>query len=232
MADENGGALDNRVMFYCDEFGSLPPISSAEVMYSASRSRKMSIVSIIQSYQQLQKNYGAEGVAIIQDNCQVTIAGGFAPTSETAEVISKALGSRTVMTGSVSRSKNDPSQSLQMTERPLMTVDELKSMKKGSFIVMKTGTHPFVSKLKLFTKWGIDFDRKPYTVTDKGSRKVEYTSKEIIEIAICGGIPEPLDIPEEKPKPKKKPKTESSSGGAVMSEQNEPPRPHHKLRTP
>ena len=232
VADEKGGALDNRVMFYCDEFGSLPPISSAEVMYSASRSRKMSIVSIIQSYQQLQKNYGAEGAAIIQDNCQVTIAGGFAPTSETAEVISKALGSRTVLTGSVSRSKNDPSQSLQMTERPLMTADELKSMKKGSFIVMKTGTHPFISKLKLFTKWGIDFDKKPYTVVDKGSRKVEYTSKEIIETAICGDVPEPFNLPEEKPKPKKKPKTESASGGAVMSEQNEPPRSHSKLRTP
>ena len=34
VADEKGGALDNRVMFYCDEFGSLPPISSAEVIMS------------------------------------------------------------------------------------------------------------------------------------------------------------------------------------------------------
>ena len=67
VADENGGSLNNRVMFYCDEFGSLPPISSAEVMYSASRSRKLSIVSIIQSYQQLEKNYGKEGASIIQD---------------------------------------------------------------------------------------------------------------------------------------------------------------------
>ena len=32
------------------------------------------------------------------------------------------------MSGSVSRSVNDPSQSLQMIERPLMTADELKSM--------------------------------------------------------------------------------------------------------
>lgn len=186
VADENGGALDNRVMFFCDEFGTLPPIQSAEVMYSASRSRKLSIVSIIQSYQQLEKNYGKEGSAVIQDNCQITIAGGFAPTSETAEVISKALGSRTVMTGSISRSKNDPSQSLQMTERPLMTADELKSMEKGSFIVMKTGAHPFVSKLKLFTKWGIEFDKKLYLVEDKGVRKVSYANKEIIEDAIFG----------------------------------------------
>src|SRR5699024_5186978 len=44
------------------------------------------------------------------------IYGGFAPNSETAQVLSKALGSRTVMSGSISRGKNDPSQSLQMME--------------------------------------------------------------------------------------------------------------------
>lgn len=55
VADENGGKLPNRVMFYCDEFGTMPPIQSAEMMYSASRSRRLSIVSIIQSYQQLEK---------------------------------------------------------------------------------------------------------------------------------------------------------------------------------
>ena len=181
VADENGGRLKNRAMFYMDEFGTLAPIQSAEMMYSASRSRKLSLVSIIQSYQQLEKNYGREGASIIQDNCQLTIAGGFAPSSETAEIISKALGSRTVMTGSVSRSKNEPSQSLQMTERPLMTADELRSMKKGNFIVMKTGAHPFVSKLKLFFQWGISFSDDKYIIADKGARKVSYVSKDSLE---------------------------------------------------
>lgn len=198
VADERGGALKDRVMFYMDEFGTLPAISSAEMMYSASRSRRLSLVSIIQSFQQLEKNYGREGAAIIQDNCQITIAGGFAPTSETADIISKALGSRTVMSGSVSRSKNDPSQSLQMIERPLMTADELKSMEKGNFIVMKTGTHPFVSKLKLFFKWGIKFDKEPYTVKDKGAMEVEYTSREIIEEAIDEAFAKKDDTTEDK----------------------------------
>ena len=67
------------------------------------------------------------------DNCQDTLFGGFAPNSETAKVMSENLGSKTVMSGSVSKGKNDPSQSLQMIERPLMTTDELKSMPKGSF---------------------------------------------------------------------------------------------------
>lgn len=210
VADECGGKLPNRAMFYCDEFGTLPTIQSAEMMYSASRSRRLSIVSIIQSYQQLEKNYGKEGAAIIQDNCQLTIAGGFAPSSETADIISKALGSRTVMTGSVSRSKNDPSQSLQMTERPLMTADELKSMKKGSFIVMKTGAHPFVSKLKLFMKWGISFPQEAYTVEDRGARKVWYISREKLIRAITDLYP-----PKKKPKPLS---SEAVSGGQMMTE--------------
>ena len=226
VADEQGGALKDRVMFYMDEFGTLPAISSAEMMYSASRSRKLSLVSIIQSYKQLEKNYGSEGADIIKDNCQVTIAGGFAPTSGTADEISKSLGSRTVMTGSVSRSKNDPSQSLQMTERPLMTADELKSMKKGNFIVMKTGTHPFISKLKLFFKWGIDFDTEKYTVDDKGTRKVHYTNKEIIEENILDAFPSVYSPPV-------RPSRRAATGGQALSQSDEPlfREPEQKVRT-
>lgn len=181
VADENGGKLKNRCVFFADEFGTLPKIESAEMMFSASRSRRLQIVPIIQSFSQLDKNYGKEGAEIIVDNTQLTIFGGFAPNSSSAEVLSKALGSRTVMSGSVSRSKNDPSQSLQMIERPLMTPDELKSMPKGQFVVMKTGFRPMKVKLKLFFKWGIQFDEKnPYTVEDNGGREVEYAEKQEI----------------------------------------------------
>ena len=183
VADENGGKLKNRCIFFCDEFGTLPKIESAEMMFSASRSRRLQIVPIIQSFSQLDKNYGKEGAEIIVDNTQITLFGGFAPNSSSAEILSKALGSRTVMSGSVSRSKNDPSQSLQMIERPLMTPDELKSMPKGQFVVMKTGAHPMRVKLKLFYKWGIKFnENEPYTVADNGNREVEYANKgEIID---------------------------------------------------
>ena len=180
VADENGGKLKNRVMFYCDELGTLPAIESLELIFSASRSRRLAMVPIIQSFGQLEKNYGKEGSEIIVDNCQDTIFGGFATNSQTAEVLSKALGSRTVMSGSVSRGKNDPSQSLQMMERPLMTPDELKSIPKGNFVVMKTGTHPMRTKLRLFLDWGIRFGT-PYTVEEKAHRKVAYADKQALE---------------------------------------------------
>ena len=57
-----------------------------------------------------------------------------------------------------------------------MTVDELKSMPKGQFIVMKTGTHPMISKLKLYFKWGIKFG-KPFKLADKATRSVTYMER-------------------------------------------------------
>ena len=193
VADENGGKLPNRVMIYADEIGTIPKIESFEMMLSAGRSRRISIVPIIQSFAQLDKNYGKEGSEIITDNCQLTIFGGFAPNSETAQVLSKALGSRTVMSGSISRGKNDPSQSLQMIERPLLTADELKSLPKGNFVIMKTGVHPMQTKLRLFLDWGITFD-KPYEMEEKSHRKVRYADKQTLEEnVLCQHMTDAID---------------------------------------
>ena len=179
VADENGGKLQNRVVLYCDEFGTMPPFDALP-LFSAGRSRRLTLVPIIQSLAQLEKNYGKEGSEIIQDNCQDTIFGGFAPNSQTAEVLSKALGNRTVLSGSVSRGKNDPSQSLQMMERPLLTADELKAIPKGNFIVQKTGQHPMRTRLRLFLEWGITFE-EPYIVPERADRAVAYANREDLE---------------------------------------------------
>ena len=157
VADENRGRLKNRVVIYADEFGTMPPFDVLS-LFSAGRSRGLTLVPIIQSLAQLEKNYGKEGAEIVCDNCQDTIFGGFAPQSKTAEALSSALGSRTVLSGSVSQGK-ESSQSLQMIERPLMTPDELKSVPKGEFVVMKTGAHPMRTRLRLFLDWGITFEK-------------------------------------------------------------------------
>ena len=188
VADEKGGKLDNRVMMYLDEMGTIPKIDSADMMFSASRSRRVAIVAIIQSFAQLNQNYGENGAEIITDNTQLTIFGGFAPNSKSAEILSKAMGNRTVMSGSISKSKNDPSQSLQMIERPLMTPDELKSMPKGQFIVMKTGSNPMISKLKLFFKWGINFN-DTYKLTEREKEKIKYSNKNELKQEILNRYP-------------------------------------------
>lgn len=196
VADEHGGKLQNRVVFYCDELGTMPPFDILP-LFSAGRSRKLTLVPIIQSLAQLEKNYGKEGAEIIGDNCQDTIFGGFAPNSQTAETLSKALGSRTVLTGSVSKGKDSNSQSLQMAERALLSPDELKNLPKGDFIVMKTGTHPMRTKLQLYFKWGISFE-EPYQVPERAQREVYYAGKEELLMNIKKSLysqPRPVSTP-------------------------------------
>lgn len=176
IADEHGGKLPNRVMVFADEIGTIPKIESMEMMFSAGRSRRISMVPIIQSFAQLQKNYGKEGSSIIIDNCQDILFGGFAPNSESADILSKALGNRTVLSGSISRGKNDPSQSLQMMSRPLMSPDELKTLPKGQFILAKTGCCPMQTRLPLFLKWGIVFG-EAYEVPERAAREVLYADR-------------------------------------------------------
>lgn len=175
VADENRGRLKNRVVIYADEFGTMPPFDVLS-LFSAGRSRGLTLVPIIQSLAQLEKNYGKEGAEIICDNCQDTIFGGFSPQSKTADALSAALGSRTVLSGSVSQGK-ESSQSLQMMERALMTPDELKSIPKGEFVVMKTGTQPMRTKLRLFLDWGITFDPDGYRMPEQAARKIAYVDQ-------------------------------------------------------
>lgn len=218
VADENGGKLPNRVVLFCDELGTMPAFDILP-LFSAGRSRKLTLVPIIQSLAQLEKNYGKEGSEIIQDNVQDTIFGGFAPNSQTAEVLSKALGSRTVMSGSVSKGggKDSASRSLQMMERPLMTPDELKSIPKGQFVVMKTGTHPMQTRLRLFLDWGISFG-DPYLLPERAARTVAYANKQELEQAIfrCHHAqPAESDTPPAPPVP---PKTPTARGGASYAQ--------------
>ena len=131
----------------------------------------------------MEKNYGKEGAEIIQDNVQDTIFGGFAPNSQTAEVLSKALGNQTVQGGYISKAKDGISQSLQIMGRPLMTPNELKAIPKGSFVVMKTGTTPMRTRLRLFLDWGITFG-EAYLTPDCGQRKVYYADRKELEAAI------------------------------------------------
>ena len=189
VADEHNGKLPNRVVFFCDELGTMPAFDILP-LFSAGRSRKLTLVPIIQSLAQLKKNYGEEGAEIIADNCQTTIFGGFAPNSQTAEVLSKAMGSRTVLSGQVTRGKDSNSQNLQMMERALMTPDELKAMPKGQFVVMKTGTHPMQTHLRLYEEWGITFE-EPYTIPDHGRRLVSYASRQMLEQRIAACFPAP-----------------------------------------
>lgn len=57
VADENSGKLPNRVVLFCDELGTMPAFGILP-LFSADRSRKQTLVPIIQSLAQLQHSHG------------------------------------------------------------------------------------------------------------------------------------------------------------------------------
>ena len=67
-----------------------------------------------------------------------------------------------------------------MIERPLMTPDELRTMPKGHFILMKTGIHPFKTILRLFIYWKIKLD-KEYQVNERIRKEVDYVDIKKLE---------------------------------------------------
>ncbi len=67
-----------------------------------------------------------------------------------------------------------------MIQRPLMTTDELKSMPKETFILMKTGKNPMKTQLRLYKKWGIELIGA-YEMKMRNHREVEYASMYEIE---------------------------------------------------
>ena len=64
-----------------------------------------------------------------------------------------------------------------------MTPDELKSIPKGEFVVIKTGSHPMRTRLRLFMDWGITFG-EPYQMPENGQRAVYYAGRQELEEAI------------------------------------------------
>ena len=199
IADIHGGKVPGtagfrgkkpRVMFYLDEFGTLPKIDSAAMMFSAARSRNIFFVPIVQGTIQLDRNYGKEGGAIIRDNCQLQMFTGISPSSSDAETFSKMLGTYSARGASVSRQSHAIAASSKASKTDsvvsvnLMTADEIRTMPKGTFIIMRTGKHPIMANFDLFLDWGIP----PY-VNDSDPKinsggEVHYASREEIEANI------------------------------------------------
>ncbi len=51
-------------------------------------------------------------------------------------------------------------------------------------MVMKTGTHPFIAKLRLYFEWGVTFDEPIYILEEKSRRRTRYIQKDSLRTKI------------------------------------------------
>lgn len=173
--------LPHRVIQWLDEFGTYSKINGAEQMFSAGRSRNIITVPIIQNLAQLDDKYGKDAARIIKNSCQNVMFSYQAPTSDDSVTFSKALGTKTVTVGSVTRqngyANNHSSVNLNMKERNLMNPDEIARMRKGEWIFMKAGMNPSQQKLYKTEDWGIRLEDE-YHPKERSNRTVEYANRD------------------------------------------------------
>ena len=93
------------------------------------------------------------------------------------------------MSGSVSKrygtANTQNSTTYQMIKKPLMSPEQIKNMKKGEWILTRTGMNPVKMKLPQLERWNIRIDKEhPYRIESKASRVVEYADRSSLMNAI------------------------------------------------
>jgi len=142
-----GGKLPIRVRCLLDEFATVGKIPNWENLIATIRSRNISATMIVQTKSQLKAQYKEHAETII-GNCDSEVFLGGKETG-TLKEIAESLGKQTIhdINQSDSRGSNE-SKSVNYSKlgKELMSLDELKVIKRNKCVVQISGLHPFFSK--------------------------------------------------------------------------------------
>ena len=156
LADSRGGKLKIRNNFILEEFGNFTKIANFENMLTVSRGRNIRINMFLQSFAQLETKYSKTVAQNIMDNAQIWI---YLRTSsyETAEIISKKLGSYTVsinsQSSSVSKNSDNMSESMSLASRKLLMPDEILRFENPYALILQSGYFAAKTEIADLSKW-------------------------------------------------------------------------------
>jgi len=129
--------LPRQVYFMLDEFGNLPKINKFDSIITVGRSRRITLILVVQSYTQVNIKYGDAIADTLKSNCNIHIYLG-TTDQKTKEEFSSRCGQTSVKTTSTSENKGKDggkSVSTSTASRPLIYPDELGLMPDDHVIV-------------------------------------------------------------------------------------------------
>lgn len=183
-SNTKGGKTIREVIFILDEFGNMPTIEDMGTMITVCLGRNIRFNLVIQAYSQLEGKYDKDWKTI-DGNCANTIY-ILTTDNDTAEIVSKKLGEKTIK--SKSRSGSDHSLDKNKTEgvegRRLLDSTELRQLKEGEMVVIR-GIKRQDLKKKRITPYPI-FNTKNTAIKYRWEYLSEFfdTSKSINDIDI------------------------------------------------
>ncbi len=172
--NSNDKSLPIGVDFILDEFANCPPLPDIQTIVSVARSRNMRFNFYIQSFSQLNEVYGKDIAQIILDNCGLVYLK--TNTQDTAEIISKRLGKKTIEANSLSQSLNlnnfNGTSSTSLLGRDLLTPEEVMKLHYKT-IIFPTKGNPIIRDTVLYNKFKIyikgSINRTKSTLSDLAS---------------------------------------------------------------
>jgi type IV secretion system protein VirD4 len=143
-----GEALPTPVHLVFDEFANIGKLPNFDKTISTIRSRNLSCSIIVQSFSQLDKNYGEESANTIKENCATTLFLG-GKSLKTNKELSELIGKETVALTTINDSHGQGSSTTrnrQLTERDLMQASEIGRLPRDEALVLVSGEFPMRDK--------------------------------------------------------------------------------------
>ena len=186
--------LKRNVYFILDEFGNLPKIYNLQTLITVSRSRKIFLMLVVQSYKQLNEKYGNDIADIVKGQCINKVYIGTDEES-TVKEFSTLCGKRTVQKVSLSSSGNtseSANASTGATEIPLINPGDLKRINQkgnyGNLILARFGQYPVRSFITPYFESKKIFGHKETTL--EVEPRIMDKEKIVFDIAKIVVIPE------------------------------------------
>ena len=131
-AEDNRGKLEREMFFILDEFANIPVINGFTNKISTSLSRRIIFQLYVQSYEQLEGNYGLTDAGTIRSNCNVEIFLG-SQSYKTKREFSEKCGTRRIKTLEAALL---PDKSGTM-EVPVLSINSLENLEQGDAYVKR-----------------------------------------------------------------------------------------------
>ena len=173
--------LPRHCRFLLDEFANIGQIPGFQQLIATIRSREISVMVVYQSFQQLKSQY-KDDWGTIMDNCDSLLYLGGGQNPENLELITKLLGKQTIEAYNPSEttgSHGSYTKAYQLLSRDLMTLDEVRTDKRGWCLLIISGLPPFHSRkydLVQHPNYRLTADADPANRWDETLRK-EYDTQ-------------------------------------------------------
>ena len=131
-AEANGGKLNREMFFILDEFANIPVINGFTNKISTSLSRRIIFQLYVQSYEQIEGNYGIADAGTIKANCNVEIFLG-SQSYRTKREFSEKCGTRRIKTLDAALSPDKKT----IMEIPVLSINSLENLAQGDAYVKR-----------------------------------------------------------------------------------------------